>query len=105
MYYNKKYERVGPLFQSSFRASLVTTETYFVHISRYIHLNPGAYKRWGFSSLPYYLGKQQAEWMRPERILEMFNSSKDYANFCADYEAHKEMLDELKYELADFSRV
>src|SRR3989338_2716458 len=40
MYVNKKYERVGPLFQGPFKACLVDNETYLTHLLRYIHLNP-----------------------------------------------------------------
>jgi putative transposase len=38
-YFNKKYERVGSLFQGPFKASLVKTEAHFIHLPYYIHLN------------------------------------------------------------------
>jgi len=37
---NKKYERSGHVFQGRFRAKSIDKENYFLHISRYIHLNP-----------------------------------------------------------------
>lgn len=40
MYFNKKYERVGSLFQGRFKSILVGSDEYLVHLSRYIHLNP-----------------------------------------------------------------
>lgn len=40
MYFNKKYERVGSVFQGRFKAKLVDSEEYLLHVSRYIHLNP-----------------------------------------------------------------
>lgn len=40
MYFNKKYDRVGPLFQGRFRAVLLDDDSYLMHLSRYIHLNP-----------------------------------------------------------------
>ncbi len=102
MYFNKKYHRVGPVFQSRFRASMITNDAYLEHISRYIHLNPRDYKQWPFSSLPYYLGAQSASWIQPARILAVFdNDTKLYADFVSDYEGQKHMLDELKLELAD----
>ncbi len=101
MYFNKKYRRVGPVFQSRFRASMITNDTYLQHISRYIHLNPKNYKNWHFSSLPYYLEKQTASWVQPHRILELFDDKKEYANFVNDYKDYKETLDEIKHELAD----
>jgi len=39
-YYNRKYGRVGHLFQNRYRSILVQTEVYFHSLIRYIHLNP-----------------------------------------------------------------
>ncbi len=39
-YINKKYKRTGHLFQGRFKAKHIGQESYFLHISRYIHLNP-----------------------------------------------------------------
>jgi REP element-mobilizing transposase RayT len=102
MYFNKKYHRIGPMFQSRFRASMITNDAYLDHISRYIHLNPKTYKGWPFSSLPYYLGKKSATWVKPGKILALFdNDAKIYQDFVADYESHKAMLAEFKDELAN----
>lgn len=40
MYFNKKYERVGAVFQGRFKAKLIETDEYLLHVSRYIHINP-----------------------------------------------------------------
>ena len=37
-YFNKKYQRSGSLFESRYKASLITSDTYLFHVSRYIHL-------------------------------------------------------------------
>lgn len=100
MYFNKKYKRLGPLFQDRFKASRITEDAYLMHISRYIHLNPSSYKTWEFSSFPYYIGSKKAEWVRPERILELFEMT-SYEDFVADYQEHKQVLDDLKHELAN----
>lgn len=39
MYFNKKYNRVGYLFENRFNAKLVESEEYLVDLSRYIHVN------------------------------------------------------------------
>lgn len=58
VYFNKKYDRVGPLWQSRFKAYFVYTERYLYTLVRYIEFNPikaeitreiGAY-RWAMSS-------------------------------------------------------
>ena len=41
MYFNKKNERVGPLFQGAFKAEHLNTDEYLKYIYSYIHLNPG----------------------------------------------------------------
>ncbi len=38
--YNKKYNFTGHLFENRYNAYLIETETYFLEVSRYIHLNP-----------------------------------------------------------------
>lgn len=101
MYFNKKYKQRGPVFESRFRASLISTDTYLQHITRYIHLNPKNYRQWKYSSLPFYSGEQKAEWLQPDKILGLFKNKNEYLDFVQDYEDYKEMLDELKYELAD----
>lgn len=102
VYFNKRHGRVGHLFQDRFKAIEIDNENYLSHISRYIHLNPVSYKTWEYTSLPYYLGEKFANWVQPERILELFNSVDEYAEFIDDYVEYKEMLDDIKQELADY---
>lgn len=97
VYFNKKYQRVGPLFQNRYKAVLIDNESFLLHLSRYIHLNPfhaqSTINFLSFSSYPYYLGKKQTSWMKPQEILGYFKSSlrkdmKDllsYESFVQDY--------------------
>ena len=39
-YFNQKYKRTGALFEGRFKSVLVNTETHFIHMPYYIHLNP-----------------------------------------------------------------
>lgn len=100
MYFNKKYQRVGHLFQSRFKASMITNDTYLQHISRYIHLNTRNYESWQFSSLPYYLGRSHAMWIDPLPILDLFEKDK-YAIFLRDFISYRNSLKEIKLALAD----
>jgi REP element-mobilizing transposase RayT len=56
--FNKKYRRVGHLFQGRYKAILVEKESYFLEVCRYVVLNPlrvkGAKRleRWAWSSYP-----------------------------------------------------
>lgn len=100
-YFNKKHHRTGPLFESRYKASMITDDIYLQHISRYIHLNPKNWQSYAYSSLPFYLDPQKADWIKPARILGLFDSPKDYHAFVCDYEAHKLALDDIKHELAN----
>ena len=40
MYFNKKYERVGSLFQGTYKSVRITNDAHLIHIPYYIHLNP-----------------------------------------------------------------
>jgi len=39
MYFNEKYQRVGPLFQGRFKAVLVKNDAHLLYLPHYIHLN------------------------------------------------------------------
>ena len=69
IYYNKKYKSKGHVFQSSYKASHVSNEAYLEHITRYIHLNPRAYKSWRWSSYQDYVDDRGTEWLHPESII------------------------------------
>ncbi|RKY41241.1 MAG: hypothetical protein DRP85_06795 [Candidatus Makaraimicrobium thalassicum] len=60
-YFNKKYKRKGPLWEGRFKNVLVKDDDQFLHLTRYIHLNPTTAslvddpKDWEFSSYKEYL--------------------------------------------------
>lgn len=102
MYFNEKYERIGPLFQGKFKASPIYKDAYLHHISRYIHLNPSDYEEWPYSSLHFYMSDATPAWIKTAHILGLFNNDKRiYRDFISDYEDQKKILDELKYSLAN----
>ena len=74
-YFNRKYEQVGRLFQSPYKAKPVLTDEYLLHLSRYIHLNPSEFAdpwtyRW--SSIATYRHRKPYI-ADPTYILKMFN--------------------------------
>lgn len=100
MYFNKKYKRSGPLFESRYKASRITSDSYLQHITRYIHLNPKLWREYEYSSLPYYLHQVSDDWVNPKRVLDLFHDDTEYLQFVEDYEGAKEIMDILKLELA-----
>lgn len=96
MYFNRKYDRVGSLFQGIYKASMITKDSYLLHLSRYIHLNPSEYTSnliSAYSSYSEYLGIRKTAWIKPKIILDFFQQSKlpflnkvnTYKNFVEKY--------------------
>jgi len=110
MYFNKKYVRVGPLFQGKYKASLITEDSYLLHLSRYIHLNPLEYTKnlvKAYSSYSDFLALRKTKWLRPDFILSFFNKEtapifkkiNSYRNFVEAYtQDSKEILGNLTLE-------
>lgn len=67
MYFNKKNERTGALFGSSFKAQHVTDDNYLKYLFAYIHLNPqkvvgdGKVKEYLHSSYLDYVGRNREQ--------------------------------------------
>jgi putative transposase len=80
-YFNLKYKRTGSLYESRYKASLIDQETYLQHISRYIHLNPRGWQTYRYSSLRYYKLDDLPEWLKPTKVLDLFDSSDEYMEF------------------------
>lgn len=100
-YYNKKYKSSGPIFESRYKASLITNDEYLMHISRYIHLNPGDWQAYPYSSIHAYFGVGRPEWLSPEKVIDLFGSTPVYADFLDDYVDYKKSLNVIKAELAN----
>ncbi len=80
-YFNEKYGRVGPLFQSRYKASHIDNEPYWLHISKYIHRNPGSPKTYPHSSFPSYEANSFPNWIDSKPLLDSFQSHRAYTKF------------------------
>jgi REP element-mobilizing transposase RayT len=65
LYFNKKYKRVGHLFQDRFKSEIITNDRYLLQVSKYIHNNPVkanmviAPEEYYWSSYNIYLGRME----------------------------------------------
>ncbi|MCL4390514.1 MAG: transposase [Patescibacteria group bacterium] len=89
MYFNKKYERVGSLFQGIFKAVDIDDENYLLWVSRYIHRNPDNFQNYLYSSYGDYLGERHTAWLNTKPILDCFSSAEmrkipNYQKFVGD---------------------
>lgn len=86
IYFNRKYKRIGGLFQDVYKAVSVETEEQLLHLSRYIHQNPLNKNKLPKtstlsdflsqpSSYPDYLGQRQSSWIAKDEILNYFSKT------------------------------
>ncbi len=81
MYFNKKYKRVGPLFQDVYKAVLITSEPQLLYLTSYIHRNPKSLDLQGDplkiqpSSYSDYLGLRKTDWIDTKEILSFFSKT------------------------------
>jgi len=85
-YFNKKYERVGPLFQGRYRAEKINGEGTVAVVSRYIHLNPKNWEESSKTSIDFYSGKRRAFWVNNSRVMQGFKSFADYKKFLQEFD-------------------
>ncbi|MFH0943468.1 MAG: transposase [Candidatus Beckwithbacteria bacterium] len=78
-YFNRKYHRVGPVFQSVYKAVLVESEDQLLYLTKYIHRNPiellptrSLLVGYKYSSYGNYLNLFNQVWVKP---LDFINKS------------------------------
>lgn len=93
MYFNKKCEREGSLFQGRFKAAHITDETHFKHLPHYIHTNPLSLnyrgstsidflKAYRWSSFPDYIGRRNFPSVTERGfLLDMFGGEELYKKY------------------------
>lgn len=107
MYFNKKYDRTGSLFQGTFKAEHVDNDEYLKYLFAYIHLNPVKliepnWKETGIrdkkkaeeylshythSSYSDYMGKDREEKLilSKKEFPEYFSDNRDFSEYIADW--------------------
>ena len=91
-FYNIKYDRLGTVFLSPFKAKHISTDNELLHISRYIHLNPvTAYiiefpglKSYPNNSFKEYLSKSKSDLINTNIVLNLSGSRERYQQFVKD---------------------
>lgn len=100
--YNTRYKRVGTVFQGTFSAVAVNTHQHYLHLSRYIHLNPYVARLidsppdYVWSSYPQYLRGNTSRLVQSEDILGATGGSEGYREFMEDYANYARDLSTIK---------
>ena len=110
MYFNKKYERTGALFESSFKAEHSNKDRYLKYLFSYIHLNPikiidSRWKEGGIKNskrtgefLDKYEYSSYLDYLENNRPQSIIINKKAFPNYFANKKVFKEeMSDWLNY--------
>jgi putative transposase len=107
IYFNRRYERRGHLFQDRYKSVVCEEEAYLLELVRYIHLNPlraGIIKgleelnRYKWSGHSVLMGKQKNDWQERGYVLRNFHMKlgkavRAYAHFIKEGMAQGRRLD------------
>lgn len=99
-YFNHKYKRIGNLFQDTFKAKMVDSDSYLTYLSAYIHNNPFEPFTYQYSSLPDYLGVRPGTLCDTQIVLKYFGNSREkYKKFVSGYtEEQSAVINDLKFD-------
>jgi len=104
-YYNYRYKKSGRLFQGVYKGSQINSDAYFIHLSRYIHLNPadiGDYKSYEYSSYKHYTDQVETPlWLTPKSAIQGMSAS-EYEKYCDEYMSYRAELKKLNEIFADY---
>lgn len=104
--YNNINGRKGPLFLPRFKSIFIAKQELFIHISRYIHLNPYSHgliknlnmlKNYRYSSFRYFLKKHDDNLINKKLILSQFGyNQKRYQKFVFNQAEYQKNLQRIK---------
>jgi putative transposase len=103
-YFNIKHERIGHLFQGVFKAVRVESDEQFIHVWRYIQINPvvslvikeAELENYPYSSFAEYLSEETGV-CNKKPILDYFPSIKELKNFVYDRIDYGKKLEVIKH--------
>lgn len=101
-YFNARYQRTGGLFTGRFHAVHIDGDEQFLHVSRYIHLNPytahliNNIYEYPWSSLSEYTNKNKQD-ICHTKLLRDISNSMDYRSFMSDFANYARDLADIKH--------
>ena len=88
IYFNRRYQRRGHLFQDRYKSIICEEEPYLLELVRYIHLNPlragvvkslGELNRYRWSGHSVLIGRYRSNWQEKEYVLRQFHGKRGKA--------------------------
>lgn len=87
IYFNKRHQLVGHLFQGRYGAKIIDSPKYFLEASKYIHMNPVEANmvthphKYVWSSYQAFISKKDDPHITTDKILSYFSNSRNYKLF------------------------
>ncbi|MCL5439257.1 MAG: transposase [Patescibacteria group bacterium] len=108
-YFNTRHEGDGSLFLDQFKAVRIETDEQFLHVSRYIHLNPYTnyllnsltkLEKYPWSSFSSYINKS-VMFVETALLLSFFRSPNEYKRFVFDQADYQRRLKDIEHLIFD----
>ncbi|OGH56792.1 MAG: hypothetical protein A3G34_14885 [Candidatus Lindowbacteria bacterium RIFCSPLOWO2_12_FULL_62_27] len=95
-YFNRKYHKVGHVFQGRYRAILCQKEAYLLELMRYIHMNPvraglvSRPEKWRWSSYRDYVHGRRHAFLTTGLIKAQFRDTRSFIRFHLEHDGSKD---------------
>ncbi|MHC1781976.1 MAG: transposase [Anaerolineaceae bacterium] len=105
---NKRFDRVGALFQGQFQAKLIQQDDHLLHLCAYIHANPvkdnlvSRPEDWEFSNYLEWMNLRQGTLFNRQFVEEFFGTRDEYQRQVMDYIETRNIPDGVRKYLRDF---
>jgi putative transposase len=103
---NKRFQRVGVLFQGQFQAKPILTSSYLLNLCRYIHGNPVKdglvtdITQWPYSNYLEWIGERNGKLVDKAFVQDNFDTPNEYRKFVLEYLRTRQLPDDVQSYLA-----
>jgi REP element-mobilizing transposase RayT len=99
---NKRFQRVGVLFQGQFQAKPILTSSYLLNLCRYIHGNPVKdgivtdITQWSYSNYLEWIGERDGKLVDKTFVQDYFDTPDEYRKFVLEYLRTRQLPDDVQ---------
>jgi putative transposase len=107
---NKRFQRVGVLFQGQFQAKPILTSSYLLNLCRYIHGNPvkdglvADISQWPYSNYLEWIGQRDGKLVDKAFVQDNFDTPDEYRKFVLEYLRTRQLPDDVQRYLSSLER-
>ena len=99
---NKRFQRVGVLFQGQFQAKPILTSEYLLNLCRYIHGNPvkdgivADISQWPYSNYLEWIGERDGKLVDKAFVQDNFDTPEEYRKFVLEYLRSRQLPEDIQ---------